>query len=160
TLKKARAPQLRPATIRALLRNATTERAEALLGLDRFEAAEQTYQEAIEPDPSDHGNWNRDAPLRLYLGDVEGYRRDCRVLLAQFSQTDDPKIADRTAKPCLLAPAAVPDLAPVLQLAERAVTGTQHHWGYRYFLVSKGMADYRAGHFALAIDRLNQMLSL
>src|SRR5262249_17808487 len=65
-----------------------------------------------------------------------------------------------TAKTCLLAPAAVPDLAPVLQLAERAVTGTQHHWGYRYFLVSKGMADYRAGHFALAIDRLNQMLSL
>src|SRR5262249_1863652 len=109
TLKKARAPQLRPATIRALLRNATTERAEALLGLDRFEAAEQTYQEAIELDPSDHGNWNRDAPLRLYLGDVEGYRRDCRVLLAQFSQTDDPKIADRTAKTCLLAPAAVPD---------------------------------------------------
>jgi Flp pilus assembly protein TadD len=40
------------------------------------------------------------------------------------------------------------------------VTGTQQHFLYRTFLVTKGMADYRAGDFANAIDRINQGLSL
>src|SRR5262249_7024902 len=131
TLKKERAGQWRPGSIRALLRLAVGGRSEALFGLGRFQEAEQTYQEAIGLDPSDHWNWVHDAPLRLLLDDVEGYRQDCREMLARFSRTDDPTVADRTAKACLLLPDAVGDLAPVLQLAERAVTGTQHHWGYR-----------------------------
>jgi serine/threonine protein kinase/predicted Zn-dependent protease len=159
-LKKEPAGQRRPGSFRALLRLAAAGRVEALFGLGRSQEAEQTYQEAIGLDPSDPCHWHYDAPLRLYLGDVEGYRRDCQEMLARFRRTDDPKIADQIAKTCLLAPDAVPDLAPVLQLAEQAVTGTQQHGGYRFFLVTRAMADYRAGHFAQAIDRLNQMLSL
>jgi Flp pilus assembly protein TadD len=81
-------------------------------------------------------------------------------MLARFIQTDDPKIAWRVAKTCLLAPDAVSDLRPVLQLAKRAVTATQQHWAYRSFLLARGMADYRAGNLASAIDWINQSISL
>src|SRR5262249_3487586 len=128
-LKKEQAGKPRPGSFRALLRLAVGGRVEGLFRLGRFPAADQTFQEAIRRAPYAHWNWHRDAPLCLLLDDVEGYRRDSRQMLARFSQTDDPKIAERTAKTCLLLPDAVSDLAPVLQLAERAVTGTQQHWG-------------------------------
>jgi serine/threonine protein kinase/Flp pilus assembly protein TadD len=160
TVKRVRARKTRPASIGALLHSAAYGRANALLRLGRFEEAGHTYQEALELEPSYHWSWFCGAALRLYLGDVEGYRSACREMLARFSQTDDPKIAWRVAKTCLLAPDAVSDLRPVLQLAERAVTGTQQHWAYRSFLLAKGMADYRSGNFANAIHWINQSISL
>jgi tetratricopeptide (TPR) repeat protein len=126
----------------------------------RFKEAERSYQQALELDPSDHQNWYYDAVLRLQLGDVDGYRRVCREMLARFRETNDPGIAERTAKTCLLVPDAVSDLKPVLQLADRAVTGTEQDSLYRWFLLVKGMADYRAGKFGNAVDPLNKTLSL
>jgi serine/threonine protein kinase/Flp pilus assembly protein TadD len=159
-LKKIQTGHPGPGPARALWRLAHEGRAEAFIALGLFEDAEKSYREALALDPADHWNWEIAAPLRLYLGDVEGYRLLCRGMLAQFSHTDDPKIAERTAGICLLAPDAVPDLRPVLQLAERAVAGTEQRAGYRFFLLAKGMADYRAGRCADAIDRLNLTLSL
>jgi hypothetical protein len=81
-------------------------------------------------------------------------------MLARFSQTDNlMRIGERTAKTCLMVPNAVDDLGPVLQLTEQAVAGTEQHVGYRWFLLTKGMADYRTGHFAAAIDALNKAVS-
>jgi Flp pilus assembly protein TadD len=81
-------------------------------------------------------------------------------MLARFSPTDNPEIANRTAKTCLLRPGAVSDLGLVRQLAERAVTGTEQHSLYRWFLLTQAMADYRAGEFLNAIARLQKTLSL
>jgi tetratricopeptide (TPR) repeat protein len=149
------------------LLSARGERAEALNRLGRLQEAEsayleleQSYQEAIQRNPSDHWNWYSEAPLRLRRGDLEGYRRVCREMLARFSRTDDPMIAERTAKTCLLVPDAVGDIGPVLDLADRAVTGTEQINVYDWFLLARGMADYRAGRIANAIDCLNKVLSL
>jgi tetratricopeptide (TPR) repeat protein len=131
---------------------------EARLG--RFQEAEQIYRKALEHDPSDHLSWFFVAPLMLQLGDVDGYRQACREMLAQGNQTGDCEIAEEIAKTCLLIPDAVSDLRPALQLAERAVSGTEQHHGYRWFLLAKGMADYRARKFANALDPLNKTLSL
>jgi serine/threonine protein kinase/Flp pilus assembly protein TadD len=160
TLKRISVQQPRPASFLPLLRIAAAWRARAFFRLERFGEAEQTYAKALELEPSDNWAWHHIAPLRLYLGDVEGYRRVCGEMLERFSHTADLAVAERTAQDCLLAPDAVPDLRPVMQLADRAVTGTQHHTGYRYFLLTRGMADYRAGQFANALDWLNQSLSL
>jgi tetratricopeptide (TPR) repeat protein len=121
---------------------------------------EQQCQKGIERDPSDHWNWYCEAPLCLQRGDIRGYCRVCREMLARFSQTDDPAIAERTAKTCLLRPGAVSDIRPVRQLADRAITGTEQHKFYRYFLLTKAMADYRAGDFLNAIARVNKSLSM
>jgi serine/threonine protein kinase/Flp pilus assembly protein TadD len=147
------------------LRKARGERAVALLELGQFNEAvqafkelEENYDKAVKADPTNYWNWVFDAPLRLQLGDLEGYRGVCREMLARFLRTDDPSCGNTIAKTCLLAPAAVSDLRPVLQLAERGVT--EQNFLYCYNLLLKGMVEYRAGNFDNAIERLNQTLSL
>src|SRR5262249_33048188 len=107
----------------------------------------------------DHWSWYCQAPLLLEIGDMDGYRRVCQELLTRFGKTNEAYIAERAAKTCLLVPNAVPNLSPVLQLAERAVTGTEKQAIYRWFLLARGMADYRAGRFAGAVDPLRKSLS-
>jgi hypothetical protein len=51
-------------------------------------------------------------------------------------------------------PGAVADFAPIEKLAERAVAGTEKHDAYRWFLLVKSMAEYRAGHDAEAMNWL------
>src|SRR5262249_48871897 len=103
--------------------------------------------------------WFCDAPLLLEIGDREGYKRVCREMLTRFGKTKDPILAGRTAKTCLLAQDAVTDLAPVLELADRAITGTEMNPMYKWFLLARGMADYRSGEFAVAVDRLQKCLT-
>jgi eukaryotic-like serine/threonine-protein kinase len=116
-----------------------------------FAAALKTCPEESEIDDLLY----RGAPLWLQAGDKESYRRHCREMLRRFDATTDPILAERTAKACLLAPESDADLAPVLRLAERAVTGTERHVFYTYFQLARGLAHYRAGEFDRAIDRLN-----
>jgi tetratricopeptide (TPR) repeat protein len=113
----------------------------------------------LELDASDHMSWYSEAVLRLQLGDVEGYRRACRQMLERFGQTKEAYVADRTAKTCLLMPDAVDDLKPVVRLAEQAVTGTEKNTDYGWFLLARGMAHYRTGEFAAAVERLRNALN-
>jgi tetratricopeptide (TPR) repeat protein len=114
---------------------------------------------AIDLDPSDHQAWFQSAAVRLQLGDVEGYRRACRQMLTRFGRTKDLYIADKTAKTCLLAPDAVSDLKPVTELAEQVVTGTENERCYCWFLLVRGMADYRHGRFASALTWIDKCLA-
>jgi hypothetical protein len=135
----------------------------------------------LELDPSDHLSWYSEAVLHLQFGDEAGYRRACREMLARFGQAKEDFIAERTAKTCLLAPGAVADLAPVVRLAEQAVAigtkgkeyagsvalgpqivvgavATGENKEYRWFLLARGMADYRTGGYTAALDRLRDCL--
>jgi tetratricopeptide (TPR) repeat protein len=152
-----------------------------LLELRQLKAAEQafrelelSYHEALDAEPANPWHWFQAAPLCLQRGDLEGYRRVCREMLARFSDSDDPRIANRTATTCLLVPAAVDDLRPVLRLTERAMTGSGPNSYGRFeqcnsaeigvyscwFLLVKGMAHYRTGHYDDAIAQLKQAHSL
>jgi Flp pilus assembly protein TadD len=104
--------------------------------------------------PHRYESWYFEAPLRLEIGDVEGYRRACRDMLEKYGQTDNPTLALHIARTCLLAPDAAPDLKPVVQLAERAVTATENNPAYRDFLLIRALADYRSGDYARAVDRI------
>ena len=73
-----------------------------------------------------------------------------------FGQATEPTIGERAAKASLIVPDAVADLSLPLRLIERSVTGTEKHWAYSWFLMSKGMAEYRAGRFAQAVDWLRK----
>src|SRR5262249_39695608 len=91
----------------------------------QWREAAAAMAKVIELDPADHWSWYCQAPLLLEIGDMDGYRRVCQELLTRFGKTNEAYIAERAAKTCLLVPNAVPNLSPVLQLAERAVTGTE-----------------------------------
>jgi serine/threonine-protein kinase len=121
--------------------------------------AEIAVAHAIDIDPSDHYAWYSDSVFRLETGDVEGYKKVCRDMLARFGQPKDAYLAERTSKTCLLVPDAVPDLKPVVQLAEFAITGTERNSAYKWFLLARGMADYRMGELQMAIDRLQKSLT-
>jgi tetratricopeptide (TPR) repeat protein len=167
TMKKVLARQPFLARVRMKLPNAMAGRAEVLIELGRLKEAQQTYlelkqtvQEGLDLDPTRHHYWFLVAPLRLQQDDADGYRRVCQEMLKRFGQSNDPMVAEMTAKVCLLRPNAVRDLRPVVQLAEQAITGTNQHYYYPWFLLTRGMADYRTGEFAQSIERLNKTLSL
>jgi tetratricopeptide (TPR) repeat protein len=111
----------------------------------------------VELDPGNANCWFRDAPLRLQVGDVEGYRRDCREMLTRFQSRANHYVADFTAKTCFLLPDSVPDLEPALKLARRSLAGTEKDIAYRWFLVCKALAEYRAGQFDAAVKAVSDV---
>jgi WD40 repeat protein len=123
-----------------------------------WEKAAPDLVKLAEIQPAQHLHWYQAAPVCLLLGDKEEYRRICRTMLARFGNTDNPEIAERTAKTCSLAPDAVGDLSPVLKLADRAVTGTEHlrQYQYRNLVLAKALAEYRAGRYASAVSWLER----
>jgi tetratricopeptide (TPR) repeat protein len=130
----------------------------ALLDKGRLDEAAAALDRAVELKPDFHDFWCHAAALHAAAGDLEGYRRTCRGMLERFGDTHDPPTAERTAKACLLLPDALDaaDADRVQKLAERAVTGTEKHRFYRFFVLAKGLADYRAGRNEDAVTRLKQ----
>jgi serine/threonine protein kinase/WD40 repeat protein len=135
---------------------ASHEQGIAHVNSGEWEEAARDYGQLAEANPDDHWCWYHTAPLCLQAGKRQEYRRICREMLARFGNTDKLEIADRTAKACSLAPEAVSDFGPVLKLTDRVVTGTEEHRDYRWFVLTKGLAEYRAGHYAVAVDWLNR----
>jgi eukaryotic-like serine/threonine-protein kinase len=124
----------------------------------QWKDAAKAFAEALAIDPGDHWRWYQSAALHLYIGDIDGYRRHCREILRRFGQTNDPIIAERIAKICLLRPDAVEDQKSVQKLAEQAITNTEKHDYYPFFMLARGIAEYRTGHPELAIDWLHKSL--
>jgi tetratricopeptide (TPR) repeat protein len=129
---------------------------EAYARSGRWDKAAGGFALCLELDPRNHYAWLHAAAAYLAAGEAAGYRRTCREMLERFGPCDDPQFAERTAKVCSLAPAAVADFRRVELLAERAVTGTEGHRFYRQFVLAKGLADYRAGRHAEALKWLER----
>jgi serine/threonine-protein kinase len=75
-------------------------------------------------------------------------------MVNRFGNTTNAQIADRTAKSCLLLPSAIgPDeLTAAGNLADKALTlGKGSRW-FHWFQFTKGLAEYRQGHFSGAVE--------
>jgi tetratricopeptide (TPR) repeat protein len=72
-------------------------------------------------------------------------------MLARFGKTEVPRVARWIAKTCSLAADAVSDYESILKLADRAVD-KKDSLPYRWFLLTKALAEYRAGRYASAIE--------
>jgi tetratricopeptide (TPR) repeat protein len=116
------------------------------------------YDRGLELDPTAYDRWCQATVLHLAAGDVEGYRRTRQELVQRYGDADDPLIAERVVNVSLLLPDAVTaaDFERVQKLAKRAVTGSEKHPWYRYWMRAKALADYRAGRFAQAVKWLEQ----
>ena len=119
----------------------------------RWQAAAAKYTRLIEAHPSDHELYHSLAPILVQTGDVPAYRLLCDQIRLHFgATTNDAAIADRMAKDLLILPAAGPDLAVGVRLADVAITLGQGYRGEPWFHLCKALAEYRQGHFASAID--------
>jgi serine/threonine protein kinase len=123
------------------------------VALSRFREAVADFEKLTKLDPTNQWNWYEATGLYLYVGDVERYRGACRDMLDRFEKdaTDDPRIASMVAKVCALAPDSVPDFSRVERLAESCMTGTENYKDRRWFILAKGLTDYRAGHHEQAV---------
>ena len=115
--------------------------------LGRWDEAAAELDRSLELDPTDYNRWCLTATLHAARGDRDGYRRTCKGMLEQFGDMDRPAAAERLIKACLLLPDALgtADADRVQKLALRVVSGTEHDRLYYWFVMSKGLAAYRAG---------------
>jgi tetratricopeptide (TPR) repeat protein len=134
-------------------------RTERLGRQGRWKEAADAVERVVALNPADHWVWYQQAPLLLFTGDREGYRRVCRQMLTRFSESEQTYIAERTAKTCLLAPDAVDDPRILVRLTTYAVSGGAKEKFFKYYCLARGLAGYRAGQFAEAIDWLNRSLT-
>jgi hypothetical protein len=76
--------------------------------------------------------------------------------LGQFGETADPVVAERIAEDCLMLPPPAASLARLAKMADTAVSAgpTDNSWPYYVFV--KGLAEYRQGHFAGAVEWLRR----
>jgi tetratricopeptide (TPR) repeat protein len=113
----------------------------------------------LELQPRDHYLWYRAAVVQAHLGNKAAQRRLCRSMLERFGNTKDPDIAERTAKTCLLLPEVSADRKRLARLLDLASTQKPDHPGMPWYQLAKGLAAYRAGHFADALPWLKKSLA-
>ncbi|MBC8872543.1 MAG: protein kinase [Planctomycetes bacterium] len=126
----------------------------------KWQDAAADLDRAIKLGPSDRRIWYVCGFVHAELGDLPRYRQFCRDLQACFGETRDPVAAEQTAKLCLLVPNAVDDRTLPSKLAERAIGAGPDHSLMRFFQLVKGMAEYRDGQFASAIQWLGKSYDL
>ena len=110
------------------------------------------FESATELNPADQWSSYRCATLYFYDNDIEGYRRACQAMLDHFGETNDVNIAERTAKTCSLPREFDFDAKRVMKLAELAMSGTEAHPDRKWFEITTGLVDYRAGQFGPAAE--------
>jgi len=92
------------------------------------------------------------AILLARIGEADRYRDHCTELLDRFGASSANIEADQALKMCcLLGPGPVGDSARLARLAEVAVSGDPAQPWYEWFLVTKGLYEYRAGRFDAAV---------
>jgi serine/threonine protein kinase/tetratricopeptide (TPR) repeat protein len=135
-------------------------RADFLARRGRWKEAAADFSKLIESDPTDHWLHHSLAPLLAESGDLEGYCRHCAQVLAIFGGNNDPVVAERMAKACLIVPCPGLDLAAVVQLTDTAVTLGKDHEYFVYFQFAKGLAEYRTGNFVNAADLMAKVIAV
>jgi thiol-disulfide isomerase/thioredoxin len=90
----------------------------------RWRQAAADQAQAVSVDPSGYWNSYLLTPLLIQAGKTNDYQAHCKSMLDHFGNTLDPRIAEGTAKSCLLLPAALgpDDLPQAVKMAEKAIT--------------------------------------
>jgi len=118
----------------------------------QWQAAISNYTQVMQLMPSNHLAYHFLAPLFAQTGDIEGYRSHCDRIRKQFAGTSDPTTAERMAKDCLIFPPPAGSVSDIAKMVDTAVAAGPGHKSWDYFQFVKGLAEYRAGHFADAIE--------
>jgi len=118
----------------------------------RWDKATAELTRVVEHKPGDAQVWYRLALLRLYTGDMDGYRQVCRDMLEHFGQSDEEDAVHHLIWTCTLAEGALADYGPVLQTLENARVKDP---GAPVHLQRHGIALYGAGRWAEAAAKLD-----
>jgi tetratricopeptide (TPR) repeat protein len=135
-------------------------RAELRARTGAWRQAVADYWKLIELEPDNHFNYHYLAPLLVQSGDLEAYGRLCGQIRSRFGGiTNNPSIADRMAKDCLILACAHADLTIENRLADVAVTLGHGYPGEPWFQFCKGLAEYRRCHYQEAAEWTQKVLA-
>ncbi len=130
----------------------------------KWQEADEDFARALQQLPRSSKLWHeyayRLAYLHAYTGQLNRYHELCRKTIEQFGDTDDVKIAERTAKMCLFSNQISVDVEQAARLADKAFAAPEASDELRpYLILCKGIADYRRGDFSGAIEHLETVVS-
>ncbi|HUA66809.1 MAG TPA: C2 family cysteine protease [Alphaproteobacteria bacterium] len=138
-----------------------TDQWELMAEAGRFTEAATDLAEVIDSDESENWLFYALTPLLIQSGRLTEYTNHCKLMLDQFEHTSDPSVAERTSKSCLLLPSVLSpnDFARATNLASRAVSlSPAGSWLY-WRLMTRGLSEYRAGRYDVAIATEHQSQS-
>lgn len=125
----------------------------------QWKAAAAQFEKVIESDPDNHIAHQALASLYVQMGDFEAYREFRTHILSAFgSMTNDPRIADRMAKSCLILPAEGEELLTAAKLADVSVSYDTNSAVHPWFRFCKGLSEFRLGNFESAKEWMNKVL--
>jgi eukaryotic-like serine/threonine-protein kinase len=94
------------------------------------------------------------AVLELYLGNLDGYRRACDAVLKRFGSVKDKDEATKIARTLLLRPGPNELRRARELLAQATATTGSRRKPLRVSIAVLALADYRAGRYSPAVERL------
>ncbi len=110
------------------------------------------FARGVASAPTSSEEWFEHACLRLIIGDHEGYRAAVRELERRAGDTEDPFQAFVLARTANMTREPVVEPEQAIRWAKLAVSAHQAGW----YLHALGLAHYRAGQFAAAIQPLEE----
>jgi tetratricopeptide (TPR) repeat protein len=125
----------------------------------RWKEAAADLGRALELRPGDHSVWHSLAAVLVQSGQLDIYREHCRKSVERFGNTTDPTTAERIAKDCLILPASGAGLETVARMTQTALSSTNYPYDPAWRQLAQGLADYRQGHFASALDWAEKALT-
>ena len=128
-------------------------RAAVLLALGDMQRAQADLKAVASDDAARCDDLYLAALLAAHDGQQENYRLICRSMVGRFRDSQNPGELHLAAWSSVLAPRAVDDMQPVLEMAERLVTQAPNG---RQGLQTSGAALYRAGQFEQALQMLQR----
>jgi eukaryotic-like serine/threonine-protein kinase len=134
--------------------------AEVLAAHGEWNKAAEIFDSLVQEAPTNHLYYHSLAPLRIASGDLKKYRRCCKEIVARFGDTTNPNVGDRMAKDCSILPSSRANLEVVSRMADVAATPGSSNRFFAYFQCTKGLAEYRQGHFENAVNRADKTIAI
>jgi eukaryotic-like serine/threonine-protein kinase len=125
---------------------------------EEWQAARTNLAQSMSLAPTEHEPMYELGTVLVQMGDMIEYESLRKQILHLFAGTSDRKLAERTAKECLIFPPAPADSLTISNLAEVAVAPGADEDFLQFFQFVKGLSEYRLGHFASAVDWLQRAL--
>jgi WD40 repeat protein/formylglycine-generating enzyme required for sulfatase activity/tetratricopeptide (TPR) repeat protein len=89
--------------------------------------------------------------ILAYTGEIERNRAHCRAMLQRWASTEDNGEADMTLKTIVLLPDFKADAKQLARLAKVAVSGNKQVDWFEWWMLGKGLYDYRTAKYAEAL---------
>lgn len=125
----------------------------SLARVGHLEELFSAWKDEIAANPRHPQAWSGYLEFNLFLGRTEQYHLAVQEILNQFSDCTEPRVCDVVGRACLLAPPSAASMKAASDLIERGLAiDSKKSTGYRqYFLVGKGLLEYRLGRYDSSI---------